>query len=197
MADPDYFTLDEFRELPQMGDTDKYSDDRINAVAASLTAIIEREVGTSFVARTVTETVDGPHHSTDLALRSPYVLALTSLSVDDAAVDSDAVTLRGGVIRYLAGQWWTWGIGNVAVTYESGYSNEPPADIKEALMWAARDRLMATSATAGIDARRTSLITEQGTVNYVLAGENRPTGYPELDAAILGWKAKLSGFGFA
>lgn len=176
---PDYFTLDEFRDLPQMGDSDKYTDARIDAVAASLTSIIEREVGTSFVSRTYTKVLS--EINGDVVFTTPYVLETTS--VGDAS----------------AGASWPFcgAARDVTVTYRAGYSDDPPADIKEALMWAVRDRLLATSSTAGIDARRTSLITEQGTVNYVLAGADNPTGYPDLDAAILGWHKHLFGLGFA
>ena len=171
---PDYFTLAEFRDLPQVGDSDKFPDSRVEAVAASLTSIIERKVGTSFVSRTYTKVL--PEVNGEVVFSTPYVLETTSV-VDDGDVFS--------------------GTHNVTVTYRAGYSEEAPADIKEALMWAVRDRLLATSSTAGIDARRTSLITEQGTVNYVVAGADNPTGYPDLDAAILGWHKHLFGLGFA
>lgn len=177
---PDYFTLEEFRELPQMGDSDKYTDARVDAVAAALTSIIERKVGTSFVSRTYTKAL--PLVNGDVVYSTPYILETTSVSDDTSALSDPC----------------GWGTAhNVTVTYEAGYSAEPPADIKEALMWAVRDRLLATSSTAGIDARRTSLVTEQGTVNYVLAGADNPTGYPDLDAAILGWHKHLFGLGFA
>ena len=46
---------------------------------------------------------------------------------------------------------------------------------------------------SAIDDRRTSLSTEQGTVSYVIAGEDRPTGYPDVDAVIMRWARKLKG----
>jgi hypothetical protein len=77
------------------------------------------------------------------------------------------------------------------VTYAAGYSATPPADIKDAALQATRARLLTMDSQAGIEDRRTSLSTDQGTISYVIAGENRPTGYPEVDAVILGWKNAL------
>jgi hypothetical protein len=51
-------------------------------------------------------------------------------------------------------------------------------------MWATRDRLLSQDQRAGSDARRTTVNTEYGTTTYVLPGEKRPTGYPELDAVL-------------
>jgi hypothetical protein len=83
------------------------------------------------------------------------------------------------------------------VTYQAGYSSTPPSDIKEAALQATRARLLTMDSQAGIEDQRTSLSTDQGTVNYVIAGEDRPTGYPEVDEVIMGWKRKLDVFGFA
>jgi hypothetical protein len=107
---PDYFTLEEFRELPQMGDTDKYPDARINAVAAALTTIIERKVGTSFVSRTYTKVL--PQVNGDVVYATPYVLETTSVS-DTSSLLSDPCG-------------WAGGSRNVTVTYRAGYSDEPP-----------------------------------------------------------------------
>ena len=172
---PEYFTTDEFRDLPEMSDDQQYTDARIDAVAASLVTIIEREVGTSFVSRTYTKTL--PEVDGDVVFGTPYVLE--TVSVSDSATDP-----------------FTCVIPDATVTYRAGYSEEPPADIKEALMWAVRDRLLETDSNAGIDARRTSQITPEGTINYVLPGADRPTGYPQLDAAINGWRKRLFGLGF-
>ncbi len=38
---------------------------------------------------------------------------------------------------------------------------------------------------SGVDVRKTSVNTDFGTTNYILPGEKRPTGYPELDAILL------------
>lgn len=195
MADPDYFTLAEFRLLPDMGDSTKYPEDRVLAVAAYITAIIEREVGTSFVARTVTDEV--ANGGADVViLKSPFVLSVTSATEDGVTVTDDLQVYGGVIRRFTSGSYtptyWSDGTSNILVTYEAGYSTEPPADIKEAAMQATRARLLETVSTSGIDDRRTSLSNEMGTVNFVIAGEGRPTGYPVVDEVVMGWKRKLN-----
>lgn len=184
---PDYFTLAEFRLLPDMDDTTAYPDARVEAAAEHFTSIVEREVGVPFVPRTVTETLDGSG-GLALVLSSSHVRSVTTVTVDGTAVDVSGLSGQYGLLRYSDGSsLWTVGIGNVEVTYEAGEYATCPADIKEPVMWAVRDRLLEQSSNAGIDARKTSATNEfGGTINYVLPGEKRPTGYPELDAAIAG-----------
>jgi hypothetical protein len=81
----------------------------------------------------------------------------------------------------------------VAVTYEAGYSATPPADVKEAALQATRWRLLATNSNSDMNARQTSSTNEMGgTVQYSVAGPDRPTGYPDVDAVIMGWKRRLN-----
>lgn len=201
MADPDYFTLTAFRDMADMSDATKYPDAVVEDAADYITGIVEREVGTSFVARTVTETYDGGGSA--IVLRKPFVQSVTSATEDGVAV-TDTLRAANGVLRkYAAGTYtplsWTSGVGNVSVTYVHGYSTLAtiPADIRGAVMQGVRARLMETSSTAGINDRRTSLTNEAGTVNFVVAGEGHPTGYPVVDEVIMGWKRKLDVFGFA
>lgn len=196
----DYFTEAELRALPQMSSTSTYTTARIEASAAYITAIIEREVGTSFVARTVTgEVHDGGEYA--IALRRPYVRSVTSATEDGTAV-TDTLRVSSGVVRKFASGtytpiYWAAGTGNVAVTYQSGYASTPPADIKEAALKATRAHLLASNSNAGVSDRQTSISTDQGTISFVVASKERPTGYPDVDAVILGWKARLDNFGFA
>ena len=202
MADPEYFTLAEFRLLPDMSNVTKYTDALVLASAAYVTAIVERECNTSFIARTVTgEIHDGGRY--EIALRSPYVQSVTSATEDGVAVTSTLRAGPGGVLRRYSSTtsfipiWWNAGVGNIAVTYMAGYSSTVPSDLAEAVKQGTRARLMDTSATAGINDRRTSMTNEAGTVSFVIAGEGRPTGYPVVDEVIMGWKRKLDVFGFA
>lgn len=196
---PDYFTEAELRALPDMsGETSE----RIAGAAAWAVGVIEREVGTSFTARTVTgEIHDG---GTDaIVLDSPFVLSVTSATEDGDAV-TDTLRVRGGVLRRFSGASsftpvsWATGCGNVAVTYESGYSAAPPADIKEAALQATRWHLLEGRASNVTAPRQTSSTNDMGgTVSYAVAGPDRPTGYPEVDAVIVGWRDRLDVFGFA
>jgi hypothetical protein len=190
----DYFTLADLRALADCeGST--FSDAQITAEGEEVQAIIESACQSSFVARSVTETVDGTG-TTRLRLKTPYVLAITSVTVNGTAL-TDQFTVDAGILeRRTTGTYtpqpWTLGRRNIVVVYTSGYSTAPPADIKGAALWVTRDRLLSKSNRAGIDARKTSMNTEFGTVNYVLAGENRPTGLPDADAIIMRWARKLN-----
>ncbi|NUO35883.1 MAG: hypothetical protein HOQ45_02425 [Nocardioidaceae bacterium] len=193
---PDYFTLAEFRALPDMSDATTYADAKVEAAAAYFTAIVEREIGEPFIPRTYTETVDGTSGPI-LMLARPAIRSLTSVTVGGVSVDTAALNSAGGVLRYTGGASWAYGVGNVTVTYVAGRYGTCPDDIKSAVMWATRDRLLSQADQAGIDVRRTSITTDFGTTNYVLPGEKRPTGYPDLDAAIAGRVRATPSFGFA
>lgn len=200
MADPEYFTLAELRALPEMDDTSRYTEARCLAAAAYVTSIIERETGTSFIARTVSgEIHDGGTY--DIALRKPFVISVTSATEDGVAVTDTLRAPKGVLRKFSSGSYspnlWADGVGNVSVTYQAGYSSAVPGDLKEAALQATRARLLTMDSQAGVEDRRTSLSTDSGTIQFVIAGEDRPTGYPEVDAVILGWKRKLDVFGFA
>lgn len=194
---PDYFTYAELRALPDMGDATKYTDARIDSAAAEIVAIIEREVGTSFIYRTATEVLSGAGEPA-LFLASPYVAAISSISVGNVVTDVTTVYADHGILRYTSGASWTTGVRNVTVTYTAGYSATPPADVKQAALWGTRARLLEQGQGSLAHDRATSISNDAGgTTSYVLAGEDRPTGYPRVDATILGWKKRLSSFGFA
>jgi hypothetical protein len=191
---PDYFTAEELRALPDMsGETTA----RIEAAAAWAVGIIEREVETSFIARTVT---DEPHDggSDGILLDTAHVLEVTSASESGAAV-TDVLKVRRGVLRRYSGAAggtpgrWAAGVDNILVTYQAGYSEEPPPDIKEAALQATRWHLLEGRANNVQSPRQTSITNEMGgTVNFAIAGSDRPTGYPDVDAVIVGWRKRLN-----
>lgn len=189
---PEYFSLDELRALPDVTNETKYPDERCEAAAAAIVAVIEREVKTSFVPREHTETFDGGGL---LLLSKPDVRSIISVVEDGVAV-TDRMIVRDGLVLRLSGTrrlGWAEGYDNLVVTYEAGYSDEPPADVKEQALKGTRAHLMATAANSAINDRTSSTSGEQGTTTFVMAGADRPTGYPEVDAMILGYKAILDG----
>ena len=195
MADPDYFTLAELRALPDCGSS-TFTDAQINAAAAYFAAIVEREVGYSLIPRSFTDTIDGGGVR-GLVLSQAYVRSLTTVEVDGTSVSTTLLTVSGGVVRYLDGSTWSDDIANVEVVYSAGRFATCPSDVKDACLWATRDRLLSQSDLSGIDVRKTSVNTDFGTTNYILPGEKRPTGYPDLDAAIAGYVRTSVSFGFA
>lgn len=197
----EYFTLAELNALPNMTEG-RYSTARKEAAAAWAVGIIEREVETSFIARTVTDEIHGGGGSS-IVLDTPHVLSVTSATENGVAV-TDTLKVRNGVVRRYASATsttparWAAGVENIAVTYEAGYSATVPPDVKEAALQATRWRLLATNSNSDLNARQTSITNEMGgTVNFAVAGTNRPTGYPDVDAVIVGWRERLDVFGFA
>lgn len=192
---PEYFTLAELNALPNMGEG-RYTDARKEAVAAYVVSIIERVVKTSFVTRTVTnERHDGGRAA--IALRHLYASSVTSATEDGVAV-TDTLRVSNGVLRRFSSATdftpiaWTSGTGNVLVTYQAGYSSTAPADIKEAALLATRWRLIASNSNSDMNARQTSMTNDMGgTTQFAVAGSERPTGYPEVDAVIIGWRDRL------
>lgn len=194
---PDYFTLDELRALPQMGDTVKYPDDRVEAAAAYIVGIIEREVDTAFVSRTVTNEIHDGGGAT-IVLDHADVTAVTTLTVDGVAVDPSNYVVTSGVVRLTSGVFGA-GIGNVSVTYTYSQGDILDgvsfADVKEVALKGTRAHLLATGQNTAMDDRRTSLNTEAGTISFTVAGTDHPTGYPEVDATIVAWRNRVGGLG--
>lgn len=190
---PDYFTLEELRALPNVSDVGRYSNERVEKAAAYLVGVIEREVGTSFVTRTRGPVVlDGGAAYLDLG---PWARGLTLVEVDGVDVTASC-RVRGGTLRRRDGAAFATGEENVAVTYTVGYSTEPPSDVKEMALLGTRAHLIATADGTLTTGRETGLQNEFGNITYAIAGKDRPTGYPEVDAMIVAWREKLSVFGF-
>lgn len=199
---PEYFTLPELRALSQISDAELYSDARCEAAAAWAVALIEREVGTSFILREHTETHDGG--CSGIFLRKSYPASAPS---PEATENGDAVTddLRvrdGFLLRFTSGSYvplpWRSGVGNIEVTYSAGYTTTPPADVKEAALLLTRLHLLENDSHALNDARVTQLTNEMGgTTTYATAGKDRPTGYPAIDAVIVAYRDRLGAFWFA
>lgn len=189
-----YFTTTELRAVYPDLDVATYSDARVTQVHDWIAAIVERECKTSFIPETVSETLNGSSGPA-LFLSRPYVLSVTAVAVDDVALSELEVAdlqIQNGALYYPAGTYWSAASrGNVTVTYTAGYSTTPPADLKEAMMQGARARLLTTADGATASDRRTSFSNGDGTFSLSTAGENRPTGFPEVDAVILGWKQRV------
>jgi len=197
MADPEYFTLAELRALPQMSDAAVYTEARCLAAAAHVTAVIERFVGTSFIARTVTDEVhDGGCF--ELYTRKPWALSITTATENGTAVTDTLRLKQQRILRFSSAttytpKQWLAGYDNVKITYQAGYSLTVPADIKEAAIRATRLHLLATNSNAANMDRQTAITSENGTVTIPPAASDRPFGQPSIDAVILGWRDQLRG----
>lgn len=190
-----YFTTAELRALPDMSDAGKFPDARLVAAHAWIVAVIERECDTSFIPTVITETLNGPAYSDALFLSSPYVQSVESVSVDSVAmpqVELDALLIQHGVLYQGGGAYWSnANRGNITVTYTAGYSTTVPADLKEAALRAARNWLLTSDAWNGTDSRATSITNDYGNFAISVAGPDRPTGLPDVDATIMAWAKRV------
>lgn len=197
----EYFSEQELRALPDMSDEDRFPLARVEAVAAEVVSTIEQTVGTSFVGRPVDDEVyDGGQGG--VLLRSPYVLSVTSATADGVAVTDTLRVRAGGIVyRYATGALtptaWPWGAGNLAVHYVAGYSEVPPSDIKAAALRATRALLLRDDSSSGIEDRETSMTADGTTITLSQAGEDRPFGFPSVDAVIVRWRNQLDVMGFS
>lgn len=199
---PEYFTLPELRALPQLGDLERYTDDRLEAAAAWAVGVIEREVGTAFIHRTITDELhDGGRE--ELVLEEPFAQTTDALAVTEGGVAvTSTLRVRSGVLRKLGAAGiplpWSYGFQNIAVTYEYGYSEEPPGDIKETALQLTRAHLLETDSDAWAADRVTELTNELGgTAKNSAIDKDHPTGIPGIDSTIVAWRDRLDVFGFA
>lgn len=200
---PEYFSLAELTAMPNVG-TD-FADPVKEAAAAYVVAVIEGNVGTSFVERTVTDEVHSGtranRQNRALALTHRYPREVTALAVDGVALTgpelAEVDVVRGVVQRFDAGSSspveWSPGRRNILVTYTRGYSDVPPADVKDAALQATRYRLLTTRAKTGVSDRATSITNEMGNVHLATAGKDGAFGLPEVDEVVARYRRALRG----
>lgn len=185
-----YFTTAELRALPDMGDAARFPDARLTAAHDWIVAIIERECETSFIAKSVTETLTGTGGEA-LFLDTAYVRSVEVVTVDGVTVAATDVLIEDGALYRVGGlRWPATSRANITITYTAGYSTEPPGDLKEAALRGARHWLLTMDAWSGVDERTTSITSDYGTTNIVVAGDNNPTGLPFVDATIRAWATR-------
>lgn len=188
-----YFTTDEFRQLmPDMKNEPAYPDELVELARDSIEALIEQLAGTSFITRTITETVDGSPYG--IVLKSAYPVAITSVTIDGVLETGYTYTFTNGVLeRNITGSYlptsWVTGRRNITVVYTAGYSTAPPADLKLAAMEAVRDKVMRLKENSGAASSRATSISNEmgGTTQFLVASSDHPTGLPHVDATIMRW----------
>ena len=190
-----YFTTAELRALPDMEDVLRFPDARLDAAHDWIVSIIERECETAFIVKTATDERRTGGGVDYLRLQNAYVREVTDVTVDSVAYSVDEVAALlvedGYLYQALGVTWPTTARGNVLVTYTYGWSEEPPADLKEAAMRGARNWLLTQHAWSGVDSRATSISGQDGTFTISTPGEDRPTGWPDVDATIVAWRNRV------
>ena len=140
------------------GDLQSNDDAVLSRLIAAASAFFVAACSRPILVQSFSETYDGKGNGR-LYLRQTPVIAVSSLSIDDIAVEQatspgqSGWRLNGNVILLL-GQCFNRDLANVAVSYTAGYAT-PPADIVEAvaelvgLRYRGRDRLGKTSESMG------------------------------------------------
>lgn len=186
MSDSPWFAMDELREDTQLRDA-RFESIDIEAAIRWVEATFERFVGEAFVPRTRTERLDG-NGSDEIDVATGRLLEVTALSIDGVAVDVDDVFVYDDGLLALDGAIFTRGRQNVSVTYTHGYA-ELPADIRRHAITLIRSALQ-EDLSGGVEARAVSVSDGGRTFNLALAGPDRPTGIPDVDATLADYKRK-------
>lgn len=202
-----YFLISELRAQADLSSTTTYPDTALEEARDWVEGVIERETGTSFIARSVTETLNGSDQDDDgrLVLSRGWVLAVTAVTVNGVALTSqelaDVVVDTGGLMWRRSGYTgfvgWESGRRNIVVTYDAGYTAVCPPSLRSKAVQAARWYLLSSYGKSGIPDRALSISNEFGNINLATPSADRPTGLPEFDAELAGWVRKTRVFGFA
>ncbi len=195
----------------------KYPDAQLLAARMWIEALIERVCDTSFVQRYARQVFDGNHTDPlgTLSLREPYARSVLSVRLNGVFMTPTelaglAVFESGKLERYATGYAvqsgdyspfsdgmgygynigpWPRGRRNIEVRYAAGFSDLPPDDLRQAALQAARYRVLSVYGASGTPDRALSVSGEYGVFSLASANvKDRPTGLPEVDATILGWR---------
>lgn len=182
-----YFRVDEARSRGPIDST--YTDDEIAAMRSAVEDKIEANIGTSFVSRLVAEKKSGGGEAF-VRLDSPYVGEIVKVTEDGVDITAQVVLDGQYLWRSASQDIWAWGVRNIEVVYEAGWSTSPPADIVTAAIEATRHEVV-RARRQGSPTGVVTIGTEVGTLRMAVAGLEHPFGYPEVDATVLRWAKRL------
>ena len=190
LAQEVYFTEAEARAFRsgKLASETKYPDADIEAAREEIEEFIEKIIGYACVPRTKTVTLNGDG-TAELFLPDTRVTAVSAITDTDSSgtVDTydstdlaDIVLTEYGSVRRRSLGYFTFGYGNVSITYTHGLP-ECPGPIKRAALILLYNRLVGSD----VSDRAQSFTNESGTLAYSTPnGMARPTGLPEVDAIL-------------
>lgn len=187
-----YFDLNDLKAMPDIAGDDTYNGQYIKA-RQWIETLIERVISASFVERFFEET---HHNRRRIFLRETYPVRILSVSVDGTAVSTTPMFLDNEIL-ITREMGWPLRWSRATIRYVAGYTTEPPEDLRIAALQAARNRLLSVDGASGIPERALSMTNAFGNIRMATAGSDAPTGYPEVDAVICGWRDKISISGIA
>ena len=176
-----YVPLASVRNLPGLASTTNYPTAKLEDARSWFEDLAEAHCGMAFVPRYGRETLDGDGTDT-LYLSKRRIRSLRSIKIAGVTISLTGVTLKSATGRVtLPSGTFTSGDDNVEVVYEHGYAEPPPA-LAEVALVAIAEKLMGDR--SGVPDRALTMTTEVGSYTLSLAGENRPTGIPQVDAVL-------------
>jgi hypothetical protein len=179
-------TVAEIRSMEtELADAAKFPDDAIQLSLNHALDAFGRYLGFDLVPRYRRDTLDG-YKSNTIKLARQHVNTITSATVDGSTVSTATwVTSPSGLIRDT-NYGFTYGVGNVVVTYEAGLLSIPGD-----LHWAYTQyvRYLLIHAKSRVDDRATSMSDGEMTFSLAQAGRNRLTGIPVVDEVLNAYRS--------
>lgn len=190
------FGVGEVRALnAELANTTTYPTAKLVDAREGVSDDLETECGIAFAPRGRRVTLSGDDRKSllipNLRVRRLVSLKVGGTAFTQAELDDLAVEPWGLVTRKTLGTY-TDGDRNVEVHYEHGY-DFPPEGIRRAALVLAKHRLLPSP--MGLDARSSSVTTDEGTYTLIQPGIRRPFGIPEVDAEVERYREEVPVFG--
>jgi hypothetical protein len=182
IADAFYVSLSDIRALSGLSNTTSYPNEKLEEARVWFEDKAEIFCGRAFVPRFGHEVLDGSGTNT-IFLDHLNVRTLLYVKVDGVAqtgLTTWDLYRSGRVVRDTG--VFARGTLNVEVGFEYGL-DEPDADLRGAALTAIKAKLLGDR--SGIPERAVTMTTDVGGFTLALAGRDRPTGIPEVDAVLL------------
>ena len=176
------FNLGDLRAMePSLADTSRYTGAMCRAARTAAEQRFERAAKVAYVPRGRLLSVFGDGRGR-LELADNVIRRVVSVSIDGVALTAGelaALTVREwGALDRPSGFYWEDGAA-VSVYYEHGY-DYPPEPVRQAAMVLAREYLVRSP----LSSRATVEQTDVGFFRLSIAGGEKWTGIPDVDAAI-------------
>lgn len=175
-------------ELTALGGLAAFTADELRSARDQVTDLFELHTGTAWCPTYDLEQFIGNgthwHTSAHRPLRS----------VRSCTIDGDTEPLTDFELELAAGIVYagTTLYGVCTLGLEHGY-DAPPADVKDAALMAAKDRLLRRRSALSDRAR--SVTDDMGTRTFAYAGAGHPTGIDEVDAVLAAHDHRVPGIG--
>lgn len=166
-------------DLLDLGGLTGFTQMQLRTARDQVTDLFERVTGVCWAPTYDLEAFTGRSMPNHVSRYRP-LRSLRSASIDDTTRALTDLELRGdaGVVGLLSGSSF---YGQCVLGLEHGY-DAAPADLADAAMVAAKDRLLRRR--SAISDRARSITDDMGTRTFAYAGRDHPTGIDEVDAVL-------------